>query len=314
MTSRDDPGEPFDLGVIGPAPDPDPGPDGGDGPATPRGRSGWRRWGVLAAAVVVGAAGGLAVAEARDDAAGYARIELFGGPEQMIIFPGRPKGELTVAVLNAGERPVEILGVEIDGVTLADGAEPPEPVAVGAGSWVTYVQRDLVVDCSGELPQAMRMRVRTESGEERLVDVEPPDDHESLRGFWYTECQLGPSGLRVGKTSLIETGADGVVLGIELVNDGLDDLRLGAIASRAPGFTLTVDAADRSVPAGQSLTVVTTWTVRDCDTALRATGGSLAVRTLTGDSEAEQVVVLPDHAFTSLARLSGQACPATIQE
>ncbi|MBB5789316.1 hypothetical protein [Jiangella mangrovi] len=310
MTSRDDSDEPFDLGVVGPTPEPS---DEGAVATGRRGRPGWRRWGVLAAAVLVGVAGGLVVAEARDDAAGYAHIELFGGPEPAFLYAGRPKGQLTVTVLNAGERAVEILGIDIDGVTLADGAEPPEPVAVEPGSWVTYVQRDLVVDCSGPLPEAMRLRARTESGDERLVDVEPPDDHESLRGFWYTECQIGPSGLRVGSTGLIETGTDGVVLGIELVNDGLDDLRLGDIASRAPGFALTTDAADRSVPAGQSITVVTTWTVRDCDPALRATGGSLAVRILTGTSETEQIVVLPDHAFTSLARLSGLACPATIQ-
>lgn len=312
MTSPDDPGEPLDLGVVGPGAEPDP-PGGSGDDRRARSQAGWRKWGTLAAAAVVGVAGGLVIAEARDDAAGYSSVELFGGSLQPINLGTRPQGELTVTLLNSGEHSVDIIGVEVDGVTVADGAEPAEPVAAEPGSWVTFVQRGLEVDCSGPLPTSMRVRARTESGDERLVEVQPPDNHDNLRGFWYSECQI-PFGLRVGNTGLIEAGDDAVVLALELVNDGFDDLVLGSVGSRAPGFDLGSDAADLAVPSGQSVTVVTTWTVRDCSAALRATGGSLAISTVTSGDEAEQLIQIPDSAFTPLARLSGQVCPATIQE
>jgi hypothetical protein len=320
MTSRDDPGEPLDLGVVGSAAEPDP-PGGpgrpGDDSAdhTAKGHARWRRWGALAAAAVAGVAGGLVIAQARDDAAGYSSIELVGGPMESVSFDaGRPRGELTVALLNTGGRAVQILGIEVDGVTLARGAAPGDPVTAEPGRWVRFVQRDIEVDCGGEVPGAVHVRARTESGAEQRVEIEPPDDYNGLRGFWFYQCQAYQFGLQVRDSTLMEAGGDITVLALELANDGPDDLRVGSIASRAPGFVLSTDAADLSIPVGESITVTTTWTVRDCDAALSAAGAALAVRILTGDAETEQIVELPPSSFAPLARLSGQACPATIQE
>lgn len=319
MISRDDPGEPLDLGVVGPAPagrgSGDAGVDDEPRRTPSRGRPGWRWWGALAAAAVAGAVGGLVVAEARDDAAGYDTVELFGGPvEPAVLGGGATQGELSISLLNAGERTIDILGVEVEGMTVAAGAEPADPVAAEPGTWTDYVQRDLEVDCTGPLPAAVHVRVRTESGAERLVEVEPPDDYGGLRGFWYVECQAFQFGLQVRDSTLVDTGGGTVVLALELANDGFQDLRIGAIAARAPGFALTTDAAELAIPAGQTVTVTTTWTVADCDLALQAAGGSLAVRIMHGNEETEQIIVLPDAGFTALARLSGQSCPATIQE
>ncbi|TDD64894.1 hypothetical protein E1262_26905 [Jiangella aurantiaca] len=308
------PGEPLDLGVVrggDAAPEPPPA-DRRERAALAAGR--WR-WVAVALAFVVGAVVGLVVADAREDAARQGRVELFGGAVQPVVIDGgRPRGELTVTLLNAGDHPVEIVGVEVEGMTLADGAEPGDPVAAEPGVWVTYVQRGLQVDCEGRLPDGLRVRARTESGEERQVEVEPPDDYEGLRGFWYYECQAPRFGLQVRDSAVLRTGDGAVVLGLELGNDGPDDLRIGTIAARAPGFALTTEAADLAIPVGETVSVTTTWTVSDCERALRASGGSLAVRILHGDAETEQIIVLPEAGFTALARLSGQSCPARIQE
>lgn len=301
----------LDLGVVGAAEEPAPHPD----PDPPDSRSGHRRWVAAALAFVVGGVVGLVVADAREEATGRARVELFGGSVLPAVFDGsRPYGELTVTVLNAGDRAVEIVGVVVEGTTIAAGSEAAEPVTAEPGRWVSYVQRDLEVDCDGPLPDAMSVRARTESGEEQLVELEPPDDHEGLRSFWYFQCQVEGIRLQVQDSTVIETGEGRVVLGLELGNTGPADLRVRTVAARAPGFTLTTDAADLSVPAGESVTVTTTWTVRDCRLALNASGGSLAVRIVHGDAETEQIIVLPDAGFVALARLSGQYCPARIQE
>jgi hypothetical protein len=181
---------------------------------------------------------------------------------------------------------------------------------------VTFVQRGLQVDCAGPLPTSLTVRARTASGEERLVELAPPDEYEGLRGFWYLECQ-GPYqyGLQLRDSTVLSSGDGAVVLRLELANTGADDLRLGAVAARAPGFGLTADdSGELVVPAGQSAFLTTTWTVTDCGPALGTSGGSIAVRLLHGDAETEQIIVLPESGFTALARLSGQSCPATIQE
>ncbi|PZF82637.1 hypothetical protein [Jiangella anatolica] len=302
--------EPLDLGVVRPG-DADP-PDPPD-PARRTAAGRWR-WVAVALAFVVGGTVGLVVADARDDADGYAGIELFGGPVQSLMTGPRPRGELSVTLLNAGERPVEIVGVEVEGMRLADGAEPAEPVAAEPGVWTTYLQRDIQVDCSGPLPGAVRVRVRTGTGDERLVEVAPPDNYDGLRGFWYYECQTYEFGLQVRDSAVVEAGDESVVLRLELANDGFDDVVLGGVESRAPGFALTADADAVTVPAGESVAVTTTWTVRDCDPALAAAGGSLGVRIGHDGVETEQIIVLPDQGFVALARLSGRACPARIQE
>ncbi|RIQ20808.1 hypothetical protein [Jiangella rhizosphaerae] len=309
MTRAD---EPLDLGVVGRDPDPE-----ADGlPDRPERRDRRRLWAAVALAFLVGGVIGLVVADARDDTAGQERIELYGGPVRPVIVDrGPPRGELTVSVLNAGDSAVEILGVVVEGMTIDGDAEAADPVTADPGRWVSYVQRGLEVDCDGPMPDAMRVRARTPSGEERLVDVEPPDNHEGLRGFWYVECQAAYQfGLGVRDSTVLSRGDGAVVLALELANTGPDDLRLGAVAARAPGFALTTGEAEPAVPAGDSATLTTTWTVTDCDLALTASGGSLAVRILHGDAETEQIIVLPEQAFTALARLSGQSCPATIQE
>ncbi|WP_053202273.1 hypothetical protein [Jiangella muralis] len=309
MTS---PEEPLDLGVVGGGEDREP-PEQRERPDPPARRPGWWRWAAVAAAFVVGGVVGLVVAQARDDAGGYAGVELYGGPAQPVYTGQRPRGELSVHLLNAGDHAVEILGVEIDGTPATETAEP---VPADPGAWVSFVQPGLQVDCAGPLPTSLQVRARTASGEERLVDLAPPDDYEGLRGFWYVECQ-GPYqyGLDLRDSTVLSSGDGAVVLRLELANGGLDDLRLGAVTARAPGFGLTTeDAAGLVVPAGQSAFLTTTWTVTDCGPALGASGGSIAVRTLHGEAETEQIIVLPDSGFTALARLSGQSCPAAIQE
>ncbi len=309
------PGEPLDLGVMGrpeqpPEQPPEPSPDRSPEPDRRAGR--WR-WAALALAFVVGGVVGLVVADAREDATVHSRVELFGGQVQPVILGGeRPDGELTVTVLNAGDQPVEIVGIEVEGMTLADGAEPVE---AEPGAWVTYVQRGIEVDCTGPLPDGLRVRARAGSGEEQLTEMAPPDNNDGLRGFWYLQCQAPYQfGLQVRDTAVIRTGDGDVVLGLELANDGPDDLSLGAIAARAPGFALTTDATELAIPAGESVAVETTWTVSDCETALGASGGSMAVRILHDGAETEQIIVLPEQGFVALARLSGRSCPATIQE
>ncbi|SDU71051.1 hypothetical protein [Jiangella alkaliphila] len=309
------PGEPLDLGVVGgggqpPEPPPESSPD------RPGRRAGRWRWAAVALAFVVGGVVGLVVADAREDATVHSRVELFGGQVQPVILGGeRPDGELTVTVLNAGDRAVEIVGIEVEGMTLADGAEPGEPVEAEPGAWVTYVQRGIEVDCTGALPDGLRVRARAESGEEQLTEMAPPDNNDGLRGFWYLQCQAPYQfGLQVRDSAVIRTGDAEVVLGLELANDGPDDLSLGAIAARAPGFALTTDATELAIPAGESVAVETTWTVSDCETALSASGGSMAVRILHDGAETEQIIVLPEQGFVALARLSGRSCPATILE
>ncbi|WP_116950828.1 hypothetical protein [Jiangella endophytica] len=309
MTDGD---EPLDLGVVRGGQDREPPADPGDRPGRPGKRSALRRWAAVAAAFVVGGVVGLVVAEARDDADGYTSIELFGGPVPQVFTGDRPRGELTVDLLNAGDHAVEILGVEIEGTTATETAEP---VAAEPGVWTTYVQRGLEVDCARPLPSGLQVRARTSSGQERLVDVEPPDDNEGLRGFWYLECQHPYHvGLQLRDSAVVRSGDGAVTLGLELVNNAPDDLRIGTVAARAPGFSLTTDTAEQAIPAGRSVAVMTTWTVTDCERALNTSGGSIAVRILHGSGETEQIIVLPNIAFTALARLSGQSCPATIQE
>ncbi|SDS95850.1 hypothetical protein [Jiangella sp. DSM 45060] len=305
--------EPLDLGVVGGGRDREPPDDEPGAESTARGRTPrWRRWAAVAAAFAIGGVAGLVVAQARDDAGGYAGVELYGGPAQPVFTGQRTRGELSVHLLNAGDHAVEILGVEIDGTPATETAEP---VPADPGAWVTFVQRGLQVDCAGPLPTSLTVRARTASGDERLVELAPPDEYEGLRGFWYLECQ-GPfqNGLQLRDSTVLSNGDGAVVLRLELANTGLDDLRLGAVASRAPGFGLTTESEGLVVPAGQSAFLATTWTVTDCGPALGASGGSVAVRILHGDAETEQIIVLPDAGFTALARLSGQACPATIQE
>ncbi|WP_053202274.1 hypothetical protein [Jiangella muralis] len=195
---------PLDLGVVGATPDE---PD--DEPR--RGHSGRQVWAAVAAAFVIGGGLGLFVADAREEAAAYTEVRLVSGALQAI--PDRADeaspGRIELSLLNLGEHAVEILGLELPGMTVRPDEEPAGPVAAPPGEWVSVSQGGLIADCAGTDPGGapVRVRVRDAGGTERLAEMGALPDFGGALEVWGYVCR-GPE-LVVPSTGSGATSAPG---------------------------------------------------------------------------------------------------------
>lgn len=256
---------PFDLGVVG---DELP-PSERDGPAGPGRAVGRWVWAFVALAFVVGGVSGLVVADARDDAAGFADVRLVTGVIQgSSVQPDETvPGYVEVSVLNLGEHEVEILDLRPARMTIRPDQEPGEPVVVPPGEWETVRQAGLVADCASDDPcDVVSLRVRDGAGTERVVEADGIPDLTGVNQAWWTACQ--PQ-LFFGQGNPFASEHDGDTLTMELrlENYGGRPLQVVTFEPEAPGLAMTVPEMPFEVPAGATLDIPLTWTVTDCTLA-----------------------------------------------
>lgn len=307
MTSRDEAGEPFDLGVVGPAE-----PELEPAATAPCRRlpPGWRRWGALATAAAVGAVLGTVVADARDTTTSYSRVEVVGGLlEPVLTQPeARVSSTLVVSLLNAGRREIEILRVDADGFTIPAGARQPDPVAAAPGSWVRFTQTDLHADCDGPMPTTpeLRVRVRVESGDEKVVSVTSPGNAE-LTYYWQVRCEITGYVFFEEPRSVV-AGDSSTTLTLPISNRSRKDSRVSTLIPDSPGFEVTSPDLPRVVPAGETVAVDVTWTVNDCVVAQDLRAASIVFVTATESLDRQHTQDLGKRVLVELARLAERAC------
>ncbi|PZF82636.1 hypothetical protein [Jiangella anatolica] len=257
---------PLDLGVVGAPPDePDEEP--------PRGRGGWRVWTAIAAAFVLGGGLGLFVADAREDAASYSDVRLVSGALQAI--PDRADeespGRIQLSLLNLGEHEVEILGLELPGMTVRPDDEPSAPVAAPPGEWVSAGQDGLIADCAGTDPgddAPVRVRVRDAGGTERLVEVGALPDFGGALEVWGYVCR-GPELVFPGGATVRVNDDGSVTTTLQVANSGSEPMEISRFQTLAPGLSTTGPEVPFELPPNEALDVPVTWTVTDCRLALQ---------------------------------------------
>lgn len=300
------PGEPLDLGVMGrpeQPPEPEPSPE-----PSPDRRAGRWRWAALVLAFVVGGGLGLVVADAREDAASYADVRLVSGALQGI--PDRADeespGRIELSLLNLGDREVEILGLELPGMSVRPDEEPAEPVAAPPGEWVTVSQDGLIADCTGTDPGGggpVQVRVRDAGGTERSVDAGALPDFGGALEVWGYICRA-PELVFPSIGVAVQVNDDGsLTTTLQVSNIGSDPMEVSRFQTLAPGLITTGPEVPFELAPGESLDVPVTWTVGDCRLARQWVApeieyaiGSGATSTpgwysLTGAAQAELVLM-----------------------
>lgn len=297
---------PLDLGVVGETPDePDDEPRGGP--------SGRRVWTAVAAAFVVGAGLGLFVADARDDAASYSDVRLASGALQAL--PDRANeespGRIELSLLNLGEHEVEILGMELPGMSVRADEERAEPVTASPGEWVTASQGGLIADCAGADPgddAPVRVHVRDAGGTERLVDVGALPDFGGALEVWGHLCR-GPELVFPLMDAVVQVNDDGsVTTTLRVSNDGSEPLEVSRFQTLAPGLVAAGPEPPFEVPPDESLDVPVTWTVGDCRQALTWEAPEIEYSTGSGATSAPGWYPLTGAAQAELVLMVDRVC------
>ena len=137
------------------------------------------------AALVAGAAGGFAVAQARHDTTEPDGLHVIAvGP----LSP-RPNGEfndVTLGLLNTGSAPVGVIGVELDGFYQPAGGDLPEPIDARPGTW-TNVVVPAGPDCTSDTDGEAHIRLRGDVGGRSTLTL-PIPNHDVLRLAWLDAC------------------------------------------------------------------------------------------------------------------------------
>ncbi|TDD97109.1 hypothetical protein [Jiangella asiatica] len=301
---------PLDLGVVGP-----PGDSSAhlEPPTTPRGPSGWRRWGVPAAALLAGAVVGAVVVQARDDAATYSDVRLIGGPSSPYYVnaswhtgrDGAAAAIVRLSLLNAGEQELEVLGIEADGVSSMPDARPPEPAAAAPGSWVEFSQTGLRPDCEVGPPDELRVRVRTGSGGEQVVDLDLPPG-TTFEGLWAPCSTPGVGAFFIGEATAVSTDGADLVTELPITNDGEDPLTIDRIVTETDGLTAT--AATLEVGGHSSDTLAVTWSVTDCEEAAGLADVIVRFAVSHGGGDGEFAQPLGTLGLVELVRMVERTC------
>ncbi|WP_116950829.1 hypothetical protein [Jiangella endophytica] len=310
MTAGDDRGdEILDLGVVGPPGD-DPAPAGHDDPGE-RPAHRWRRWAVPVAALLVGGLLGTVVADARHDAAELARVGIVSGPSSWTPETG---GDASIRVdlqlMNIGSRPVEIVGVEVDGFGVMPGTEPIESVDAAVGDWVVVQQEGMVADCTAAAPATLRVRIRDADGGERTVSAEQNVDYGGIGMLWTGQCEfgegfvhfIGPVDTRLADTSVTVT--------LPLLNYSGRSVQVTHLVPMAPGMTATLPELPISLPGQGTAQVEITWTVDDCYAAMSMSGdaGKVEYTVTNGTMEVPEAYTLDGPIMVELVRLAARVC------
>ena len=146
----------------------------------------WRAAVAIGAALVVGAAAGAAVTEARHDAAepdGAVHVIALG---PLSPLPNGEFNDVTLGLLNSGPAPIEVLGVALDGYFQPADGILPEPVHARPGQWAT-VTVPAAPDCKLAPSDAVGLRLRTESGARSTLSTTVPN-HDVLGRAWLDAC------------------------------------------------------------------------------------------------------------------------------
>ncbi|WP_116950827.1 hypothetical protein [Jiangella endophytica] len=306
MTDGD---EPLDLGVVRGGQDREPPADPGDRPGRPGKRSALRRWAAVAAAFVVGGVLGLVVADARDDAAGYADVRLVGGAIQGMSDHAdeTAPGFLEISLLNLGEHEVEILGLEPHGMTVAAADEPAEPLRAPPGEWVTARQDRLIADCAGPSRDGLRVRVRDAGGTQRVVEADTLPEFGGVAGLVDYVCRPVDLVFPAIGATIVSRESGSVTMELRVANDGTGPLPVSAFEPDTPGMVATGPEVPFEVPAAGSISVPLTWTVTDCRLATGWPGVQIAY-TVGADGQSRGHYQLDGTARAELVLLVDRVC------
>jgi hypothetical protein len=296
---------PLDLGVVGAATEPAP------EPAEPRRPGGRWLWAVVAAAFVGGGALGLVVADSREDAAGYADVQLVsGGVEHLSGHADETApGSVELSLLNLGEHEVEILGLEPPGMTVQADEAAREPVTVPPGEWRSVRQTGLIADCTTTVPDdELLVRVRDAGGTEQLVQPYGVLDYGGASEAWFAACQTSGPSYGLADVTTVTHHGETVVMDLYLSNTGDGPLRVLQFQPDAPGLDAPAPVVPFAVPGGEAVAVPLTWTVTDCDTALQWSDVQIDIEVSSGGGRQMGPHSLDGRARAELVLLVQRVC------
>lgn len=309
---RDGAGDaPLDLGVVGAPSDPE-----ADEPGEPDEPRGWARarrlWAVPAAALLVGGLLGAVIVDARHDAAELARVSIVSGPTSWVPAADR-SGAVTIELqlMNIGARPVEILGVEAEGLEPSPGTEPAEAVEAPVGDWVVVRQAELVADCeAGAAPSELRVRVRDSDGDERIVTADQNDDYGNIGMYWISQCDLSAGYVQLMEATATLIADDSVTVTLPLLNHSGRAVQITHLVPIVSGLTAAQPSLPIAVAANGTAQVDLTWTVDDCAAALSLRGNEAVVEFTASSSSTQVPEAYPLDAATlvELVRLTARVC------
>lgn len=275
----------------------------------------WRRLAGVAAVFVVGAAAGAYVWNAREEAAELAaaaeEAHLVAGPIEGGEWSGGDIQRFTVALLNAGQRDVEVLSVRPAGWTTPDDDESP-PQMAPAGKW-TRIRMATVPDCEAPTPDALEVRVRTEARESAVtVSLAPggvlADVHRALCVDDFSAYGAGVEDIRV----LPGDDRDTLLMELELRSyDPNLDFDVVDVNASAAGFR--AEATNLPIPFRSEVRtpspLVLAWQVQNCGltAALDDIGLMLEITAAEGSEHVDNPV-LPGEGVAALARFGLGQC------
>lgn len=299
---------PLDLGVVGSGGDPE--TDGAGGPAHGPSRA-WWTWAVPVVTLLVGGLLGAVVADARHDAAELARVGIVSGSTSWTPS-GAEDGSTTVdlQLMNIGARPVEIVGIAADGFTITPGTDAAEAVEAPVGEWVAAQQNGLVADCEAAAPTNVRVNVRDDSGDERIVVADHDLQHGGLDMLWTSQCEVGGGYVQLAGPVSTVLGESSVTATMALVNRSGRAVQVTHLVPYAPGLTATPPNLPISLPGHGTAQVELTWTVADCAAALSMPGdaGRVEYTFASGTIEVPSTSPLDVATMVELVRLTGRVC------
>ena len=255
-----------------------------DGPATqlddqlPEARSdrspSLRRAAMVLGAVVLAVVATAIVMDTRhesiQDAAAADTVNLVAGEVQdRRLNPGQSPARLSVDVLNAGPRDVDILSIHPTGWS-SPADEDLRARTLAAGEW-TVVPMPVEPACDGPTPPTFEVELRTETADQTVTLK-----RSTISGFspmeWVRDefCQPTSDEVYIGLegAELLTPDSDGLPMRLLVYSDQSDGVVVSDVTSSTPGFAVESVELPATLASNFSSTAVKViWTVTDCDEA-----------------------------------------------
>lgn len=285
---------------------------GDDDRPAPGSTARWQWWSAVVAVLVVGAITGAYIAHARTDAAALAaeedEIVLVAGTVDGSFEPSRDVHRLTVSLLNAGSRDVQVLSVHPRGWEVPDDGPREAATTVPAGEWASVAMR-VQPSCAGPPPTELDVDVRSEAGT-TAVRIPLPPARGLLEALSVSRCAEHAEEVQLVLDRVVDFAEQepGVRRMALRMWAWWESAEVVGAATSAPGFRAAgVGLPAAAAPNGR-VNLELEWRVDDCADTSSLEHARVDLEVVTAAGTTTIAAPLPHRALAMLARFAEQEC------